>query len=51
MGGVLGGLIGGGIGALSHSERWETVSRDEVRVSLRVAPSNAGTQLGLSVQF
>jgi hypothetical protein len=47
LGGLGGALIGGFVGSLAHSERWETVPLDEVRLGL-LAPSG-GRSLGLTV--
>jgi len=47
LGGVGGALVGGFVGSLVHSERWETVPLDAVRLGL--LPSRGGPSLGLSV--
>jgi hypothetical protein len=48
--GVVGGLVGLGIGAVSKSERWEEVPLDRLRVN--IVPQRDGRfALGLSVEF
>jgi hypothetical protein len=48
--GAVGGFVGGGIGAMSSSERWKEVPLDRLRVS--IVPLRDGRfALGLSVAF
>jgi len=47
LGGLGGALVGGFVGSLMHSERWERVPLDAVRLGL--LPSRDGPSVGLSV--
>ena len=49
--GLEGGLIGAGIGALSHSEHWQKSRTDSPTLSLYVAPRQGGAVMGLAMTF
>ena len=49
--GLEGAIIGAGIGALSHSERWQKSGTDSQTLSLYVAPHEGRTVVGLGVRF
>ncbi len=50
-GAVLGGLIGAGIGALSHSDKWVPADSGFMPVTLLAEPSPGGTRLGVVAWF
>ncbi len=50
-GAVLGAGVGGSIGALSHSERWQRVDMDPRPLSLFLAPSRHRVIAGLAARF
>lgn len=50
-GALLGGLIGAGIGALSHTERWVPADAGLMPVTILAEPSPGGTRLGVVAWF